>query len=107
MGWLYLLFAILFEVSGTVCMKLSEGFSKLIPSILIFVFYIPCFGFMTLALKKLDVSIVYSIWAGLGTVVIVIVGMAWFKEPVTVVKLVSIFLIIAGVIGLRISGTSL
>ncbi|MGI5992940.1 MAG: DMT family transporter [Methanosarcina sp.] len=69
-----LLLAIVFEVSGTTCMKLSLGFSRLLPSILIFVFYGICFFFFTLALKGIDVSIAYAIWAGLGTALITVVG---------------------------------
>lgn len=53
MSWIYLAFAIITEVAGTVCLRLSEGFSKLWPSILIFVFYAISFSFTTLAVKKL------------------------------------------------------
>jgi small multidrug resistance pump len=102
--WLYLVFAILFEVAGTTNMKLSEGFTKIIPSILIFVFYGISFTFLTLALKRIDVSIAYAIWSGLGTALIVIIGFTFFKEPVTIIKVVSIGLIVVGVVGLHLSG---
>ncbi len=101
--WLALAGAIALEVSGTLCMKLSDGFSRLIPSILIFVFYIASFTLLTLALKKIDISIAYAIWAGVGTTLIAIIGMVYFKEAVTIWKVMSIFLIIAGVIGLNLS----
>ncbi|RLI78313.1 QacE family quaternary ammonium compound efflux SMR transporter [Archaeoglobales archaeon] len=101
--WLYLVLAIISEVIGTTNMKLSQGFTKLIPSILIFVFYGISFTFLTLALKKIDVSIAYAIWSGLGTALIVIIGFLFFREPVTVVKLVSIGLIVVGVVGLHLS----
>jgi small multidrug resistance pump len=58
---------------------------------------------MNLALRQLDVSIVYAIWSGVGTVLITIIGIFWFKEPATAIKLISIVLIIFGVIGLNIS----
>ncbi|HOW15595.1 multidrug efflux SMR transporter [Methanosarcina sp.] len=98
-----LLLAILFEVCGTTCMKLSEGFSKLIPSVLIFVFYAVSFFFFTLALKGIDVSIAYAIWAGLGTALITVVGIFWFREPASALKLISLVVVIAGVIGLHLS----
>ncbi|MBN3990634.1 MAG: multidrug efflux SMR transporter [Nostoc sp. NMS2] len=102
-SWIYLIAAILFEVSGTTCMKLSEGFTKLVPSVLIFVFYGLCFSFLTLALKRLEVSVAYSVWAGLGTVLIAIIGIIWFRESATSIKLLSIALIIMGVIGINAS----
>ena len=104
MTWLYLALAILLEVSGTTCMKLSEGFTKLGPSILLVVFYTLSFGMLTLALKRLDVSIAYAIWSGVGTALIAAIGVLWFKEPVTALKLISLGLIITGVVGLNLSG---
>ncbi|MEH1840300.1 MAG: multidrug efflux SMR transporter [Nostoc sp.] len=103
-GWIYLIAAILFEVSGTTCMKLSQGFTKVGPSIFIAVFYGLCFAFLTLALKKIEVSVAYSVWAGLGTVLIAIIGIIWFRESATLIKLISIALIIMGVIGINASG---
>ena len=104
MTWLYLILAILLEVSGTTCMKLSEGFTKTIPSVLLFVFYTLSFGMLTLALKKLDVSVAYAVWSGMGTALIATIGVLWFKEPVTALKLISLGLIIIGVVGLNLSG---
>jgi small multidrug resistance pump len=104
MNYYYLLLlAIAFEVCGTTCMKLSDGFSKLVPSVLIFVFYAISFFFFTLALKGIDVSIAYAIWAGLGTALITAVGIFWFKEPATALKTMSLVVVIAGVVGLHLS----
>jgi small multidrug resistance pump len=104
MNYYYLLLlAIAFEIFGTTCMKLSQGFSKLLPSILIFVFYALSFFFLTLALKGIDVSISYAIWAGLGTAFITVIGIFWFKEPVNALKMVSLIVVVAGVIGLNLS----
>jgi small multidrug resistance pump len=102
-SWIYLIAAILFEVSGTTCMKLSQGFTRLVPSVLIFVFYGLCFSCLTLALKRIEVSVAYSVWAGLGTVLIAIIGIIWFRESATFIKLLSIALIVAGVIGINAS----
>jgi len=103
MSYLYLVGAILFEVFGTTCMKLSEGFTRTLPSVLIFVFYGISFAMFTLALKRLDVSLAYAIWAGLGTVCITAIGILYFKEPNSVFKMVSIAFIIIGVVGLNLS----
>jgi len=102
--WLALAGAIALEVSGTVSMKLSAGFTKLIPSILIFVFYAASFVVLALALKKIDVGVAYAIWAGVGTALIAIIGILFFKEPLSTLKVFSICMIIAGVIGLNLSG---
>jgi small multidrug resistance pump len=102
-GWIYLILAIVLEVAGTTCMKFSEGFTKVWPSIFIFVFYALCFSILTLALKTIEVSIAYAIWSGLGTVLIVTIGILWFQESVNLIKILSIVLIIIGVFGLKLS----
>lgn len=102
-SWIYLVAAVVLEVSGTTSMKLSEGFTRLFPSILIFVFYGCSFFFLTLVLKRIDVSIAYAVWSGLGTALIAIIGILYFKEPLTLVKLASLVLIVLGVVGLNLS----
>ena len=104
MHWLYLALAILLEVAGTTSMKLSEGFTRLGPTVLLVVFYALSFGLMTLALKRIDVGVAYAIWSGIGTALIAGIGIVWFREPATAVKFVSLGLIIAGVVGLNLSG---
>ena len=98
--WLFLSGAILLEVAGTISMKLSEGFTRPIPSVLIFVFYIISFVALTFAIEKIEVSTAYTIWAGVGTALIAIIGLVYFGEPATAIKFISIILIIIGVIGL-------
>ncbi len=105
-SWILLVAAILFEVAGTTSMKLSAGFTKLTPSVLIFVFYALAFGALTLTLKTLDVSVVYAIWSGLGTALISVIGIVWFRESVTAAKVASICLIIVGVVGLNLASSS-
>ena len=105
MSWIFLLLAILFEVAGTICMKLSEGFTKWLPSLLIFILYGLSLGAMVLSLKKIEISVVYAIWSGLGTALITVAGFLWFHEPVTAFKIISIGLIIIGVVGLE-AGTA-
>ena len=101
MSWLYLTVAILLEVSGTTCMKLADGFTKPIPSVLVFVFYGLSFTFLTLALKQLEVSVTYAIWSGVGTAVIAVIGAVVFHEPLTAARVLCLALIVAGVVGLN------
>ena len=103
MSYVLLGLAILLEVCGVACMKLSQGLTRLVPTVLAFMFYGACFGSFMLALRKLDISVAYAIWAGLGTAMVAFVGMAYFKEPISTAKLVSLGTIIAGVVGLHLS----
>ena len=104
MSALYLILAILLEVSGTTCMKLSEGFTKWLPSTLVFVFYGASLSCLTLALKRIEVSLAYAVWSGLGTALIAAIGIVWFKESINPIKVASLALIIAGVVGLNLNG---
>ena len=99
---IYLILAILFEVAGTTSMKLSHGFNKLGPSICIFIFYMISFTFLTLTLKRLEVGVAYAAWSGLGTLLIALIGVMYFNEPMTIIKAISLGLIVFGVIGLRL-----
>jgi len=87
-------------------MKLSQGFSRLTPSVLIFIFYGFSFAAFTLALKRIDLSFAYAVWAGLGVLLIGAIGILYFKEPISALKIISMVLIIAGVVGLHASGTA-
>jgi small multidrug resistance pump len=102
MKWVILATGILFEVLGTLCMKYAEGFTKLVPSILVFVFYGISLAALVFVLEKMQVSIAYAIWASVGTALIAIIGMVFFKEPVSLVKMISISLIIFGILGLEL-----
>lgn len=106
MSWLYLIMAIIFEVTGTISMKLSEGFTKIVPSVMIFVCYAIAFTFITYAIRKIEIGVAYTVWSGVGTVLVASVGIIYFGEQVSLVKIISILLVIAGVIGLKISSGS-
>ena len=105
-AWLILIVAIFTEVCGTTCMKLSEGFSRVVPSILLYVFYGLSFMLLTLALKTLDVSVAYAVWSAVGTACIAVIGVIYFKEPVTALRVGCLLLIIIGVVGLQLSSPS-
>jgi small multidrug resistance pump len=101
--WLCLAGAIVLEVAGTTAMKLSEGFTKPLPSILIFIFYAVAFTLLTLALKRIDISVAYARWSGVGIALIVTIGCIYFKEPLSLSKLISLGLFVMGVVGLNLS----
>lgn len=103
LAWMCLSFAILFEVAGTTCMKMSNGFKNIGPSIAMFGFYAIAFGFNTFAVRKLDLSVTYAIWSGVGTALTAIIGFMYFKEPMSALRVGGVFLIIAGVCALRMS----
>jgi small multidrug resistance pump len=105
-AWGVLSAAILFEVAGTTCMRLSESFTRLAPSVLIFVFYAISFVLNTLIIRTLGLSVVYAVWSGVGTVLTALIGYMYFKEPATALKMVSAGLIVIGVFGLHAASRS-
>lgn len=104
--WLLLLAAILCEVTATTSMKLSEGFTKPIPSVTMIVGYIASAVLITYAIKRIELSIAYAIWAGLGVFLTTLIGVYFFRETLTPMKMVSTAMIIAGVMGLYLSQPS-
>jgi small multidrug resistance pump len=102
-AWTLLGVAILFEVAGTTCMRLSEGFTRLTPAVLIFVFYGVSFTLNTLIMRTLGLSVVYAVWSGVGTVLTALIGYLYFKEPVSALKIGSAALIVLGVVGLHMA----
>ena len=102
-GWLVLMAAIVCEVLGTTCMKLSESLTRWIwipPMLALYV--LSLFG-LALALRTIEVGIAYAVWAGVGTVIVAVVGVAFFAESISFLKVVSIALVVAGVIGLHLA----
>ncbi len=103
-SWLLLVVAIILEVSGTICMKLSDGFTKIGPVIGMLTFYAFGLSLLAMAIKTIDLSIAYAVWSGLGTALIAIIGIIWFKEPATLIRILSLMLIVIGVVGLNLGG---
>ena len=104
--WIILFVAIVFEVAGTTSMKLSRGFAELWPSIGVFVFYVAAAAAVIVALKRLELSVAYAIWSGVGTALTALIGIAYFREPITAMKLASLALVVLGVMGLCFAGKS-
>lgn len=104
MAWLLVVMAGLLESGFAVCLKLSHGLTRIGPTVLFALFALASFGLLTLALKDLHVGPAYAVWTGIGAAGTVLVGMIWLHEPVSVLKVVSIGLVLAGVVGLQLSG---
>jgi small multidrug resistance pump len=104
-GWAWLLAAIGLEVFGTSCLKLSEQFTKVWPSVGVAVGYVGSFVFLAMALKTFEVGTAYAIWSGIGTAQIVVVGYFILDEGLGPAKVGGIALIVAGVVVLNLSGS--
>ncbi|HEY5764386.1 MAG TPA: multidrug efflux SMR transporter [Nitrospiria bacterium] len=101
--WAWLAAAILFEVGGTTSMKLSQGFTRSVPSTLMFVLYALSFSALTIAVERISISTAYAIWSGIGTALITSIGILHFREPATLLRMMFILLIIGGVVGLHLT----
>lgn len=106
MAWLLVVFAGVLESGFAVCLKLSHGLTRLGPTVLFATFAVASFAMLTLALRSLDVGPAYAAWTGIGAAGTVIIGMIWLGEPTSTLKLVSIALVLAGIVGLQLSGAS-
>lgn len=95
--WLILVAAILLEVAGTLCLKLSNGLSRLLPALGVAVFYISTFALMAVSTKQLEVGTAYAVWAGVGTALVTVLGIVLFGESFAWTKIAGTLLIVAGV----------
>lgn len=103
MSWFILIIAGLFEVAWAVGLKYTEGFSRLWPSVLTVAAMIVSFYLLSAALRTLPLSTAYAVWVGIGAVGTVLVGALFFQEVLTPLKLFSLVLVIAGIVGLRLA----
>jgi quaternary ammonium compound-resistance protein SugE len=102
MAWLLLLIAGLLEVGWAVGLKYTEGFTRLVPSVLTLVSMAASVGMLGLALKTLPIGTAYAVWTGIGAVGTAILGIALFGDPVGIARLACIGLIVAGIVGLKL-----
>jgi len=106
MAWAYLALAILFETVGTGLLKLSHGFERVGIGSLAMLAYFVCFFFMARSLKAIPVGTAYAIWAGVGTVLVVLAGVLLFGEKMTPLKAGLIAMIVVGAAGLKLLADS-
>jgi small multidrug resistance pump len=102
---LLLAIAIVAEVAGTVALKYTDGFTKLGPSAVVVAGYGLSFWMLALVLRDLPIGLTYAVWAAVGTALIAAIGIVAFGEPATTLKLLSLGLIVAGVVGLNVAGS--
>ena len=100
-AWVYLFIAISLEVVGTVSLKFSNGFTDWRFSVLTLGVYGLSFWVLSLTLRVIPIGTAYAVWAGLGPAAIAVIGLVFFKEPMTVMKGVFLLMIIGGVVGLK------
>jgi multidrug transporter EmrE-like cation transporter len=103
MAWVFLTIAIASEVFATIMLKVSEGFSKLLPAIAVVLGYSFSFFMLALALRTIGLSTAYAIWAGIGTVGATIAGVVIFGENLPVLAIVGIGLVVIGVVLLNVA----
>ena len=103
MAWIILVLAGLFEVGWAIGLKYTEGFSKLWPTVGTVAAMAISLGLLGIAMKSLPVGTAYAIWVGVGAVGTVILGIVLFQEPTNALRLVSVGLIIAGLVGLKLA----
>jgi len=102
-AWLWLTAAIALEVAGTMCLKLSAGFSRWLPSVLILVFYAGAFAALVMALKRIELGVAYAVWAAAGTVLVAVLGAVLFRESLSMLKVAGIALVVFGVVLLHLA----
>ncbi len=102
MAWIYLLGAGIFEMVWVVAMKYAEGFTKIVPSVIMVVGMVFSVGLLGLAVKTIPLGTGYAIWTGIGAVGAVTYGMIFFGEPVTALRLIFVAMIIVGLVGLKL-----
>ena len=103
MPWLLLVVAGLLEVGWAIGLKYTEGFTRVVPSVLTLAAMAGSVFLLGLALKSLPVGTSYAVWVGVGAVGTAILGMVLFNEPASAGRLVSLGLIVAGIVGLRLA----
>ncbi len=104
--FLYLFFAIFSEVTGTTALKLSNGFTKPIPSIVVVIGYGASFYLLSLVLKSMPIGVAYAIWSGLGLVLTVIAGVIIWRETLDWARVLGVVLILMGIVFINVISKS-
>lgn len=103
MAWVILVVSGVLEAGWALSLKASDGFTKLVPSVMFVVLLVASMAGLAVALKSLPVGVAYAVWTGIGASVTAVVAVSMFDEPMGVIKIVSLVLIVAGIVGLNIS----
>jgi quaternary ammonium compound-resistance protein SugE len=103
MNWAILVVAGLFEVGWAIGLKYTQGFTRFWPTVWTVLSMIVSLGLLGLAMKALPVGTAYSVWVGVGAIGTIIFGIVLFEEPASAGRLISVALILAGIVGLKLS----
>lgn len=102
MAWLFLVIAGLMEIVWATALKFSNGFTRLVPTVIALTTAWASFWFLSMAIRKIPLGTAYAIWVGIGALGVAIVGVVWFKESRDFWRLFFIGLIVLGVVGLKL-----
>jgi quaternary ammonium compound-resistance protein SugE len=105
MSWIHLVIAGVLEIAWAIGLKYTEGWTRLWPSVITGLLMIASFYFLSLAVKTLPIGTAYAVWTGIGTVGAAVLGMILFDEPRDAIRVACIFLIIAGIAGLKLTSS--
>jgi quaternary ammonium compound-resistance protein SugE len=105
-SWSYLIVAGLLEIAWAIGLKYTEGWTRLVPSLITGALMVASFYFLSLAVRTLPIGTAYAVWTGIGTVGAAILGMILFDEPRDIVRVLCIMLIIAGIAGLKLTSAN-
>ena len=105
MAWVVLILAGLFEIVSAYSMKLSEGFTKLTPSLITLFFMVLSFGLLAYAMKTLPLGTAYTIWTGIGAIGSFLVGIFILGEPATAMRMLAAILIVSGLVLMKLSSS--
>jgi small multidrug resistance pump len=105
-AWIHLSIAIIAEVIGTSFLKLSEGFTRTLPSIAVVACYVVAFYMLSLTLKSIPVGVAYAIWAGVGVALITLVGVVAFRQTLDLPAIIGIAMIVGGVLVIQLFSNS-
>jgi quaternary ammonium compound-resistance protein SugE len=106
MAWIWLFIAGLFECGWAIGLKYADGFTRPLPSALTVVFMAVSLFLLSLAMRTIPVGTAYAVWTGVGAACVAVLGMVLFDEPRSVARVACLFLIVAGVAGLRVFATA-
>ncbi|HMQ03270.1 MAG TPA: quaternary ammonium compound efflux SMR transporter SugE [Pyrinomonadaceae bacterium] len=106
MNWFFLVIAGLLEIAWAIGLKYTNGWTRLMPSLITGMLMVASFYFLSLAVKTLPIGTAYAVWTGIGTIGAAVLGMVLFDEPRDIVRMLCIVLIIAGIAGLKVTSSS-
>jgi quaternary ammonium compound-resistance protein SugE len=104
MAWVLLVIAGLLEVCWSIGLKYSEGFTRLVPSVLTVAAMVASMGLLSLAVRRLPIGTAYAVWVGIGALGAAVLGILLFREPVTPWRVLFLVLLLTAIVGLKLTG---